>query len=312
MIKKLFLSTILVSTVTIGFGQLVNMSPTNGNRGQSLPIVISGQNTNFVAQGSATAYLFLTQGSYVLGQGSQTVFTNISVIDPFTIMANLHLPQNAPLGAYDLQVSAGTVASQSQAFTINQGSTASISMSPNGSKPGATTTVTITVPGGSFKTQAQVVEKVWLTRGTEIIADVSNITVVNSTTFTADVVIPSNASIGLWDANIYTDDEVMFTTPGAFLVDPTFSAPEVETVKLNLYPNPANDFLVLEYDVSMNNDLRVEVMDLSGKNVTSSVKFLPNDEGSIKADLSLLAGGVYIVQLSAGDEVVAIRKFVKE
>ena len=145
----------------LGFAQSVSINPVNGNRGQSLPIVISGQGTNFTNQGSGTTPIYLMQGSYVLGQGSQTAFTNISVVNPTTILAHLHVPGNAPLGLYDLFVNAGTATVQPQAFTVNQGASSSITVSPGGSKPGASTNVTITVPGGSFKTQAQIIEQVW-------------------------------------------------------------------------------------------------------------------------------------------------------
>lgn len=310
MFKKLFLSAILAGAGAVAFGQTATISPSNGNRGQSLPLVISGQNTNFTSQGSASIYLM--QGSYVLGQGSSTAFTSISVIDPTTIMANLHIPGNAPTGAYDLYLNAGTFVVQNQAFTVNPAANANISLQPNGSKPGVTTNVTITVPGGSFKTQAQVIEKVWLTRGTGIIADINNITVVNSTTFTADVVVPSGAAIGYWNANIYTDDEIIYTTPNAFLIDPTFSVHELQAVNFSLYPNPANDYLVLEYEISSNSKFEVQVIDLSGKNITNAIRFQHNSGNSVKADITHLTDGAYMIKMIVNGEVVATRKFVKE
>lgn len=309
MIKKLFFTSILSGISLLAIAQSIDINPNNGNRGQTLPIVISGQNTNFTSQGSATA--LLVQGSSVLGQGSQTAFTNINVIDPLTIMAQLNIPQNASPGMYDLYVTAGTFTSKMQAFTVNQPSNSAITTTPSGSKPGKTTTVSITVPGGSFKTQAQVVDKVWLTLGTEMIADVSNINVVNSTTFTADIVVPGNATHGQWDVNVYTDDDVMYVTPSSFLIDPTVSVPELDLVNLKLYPNPAQEQLNITFDSQLG-EVEVKVFDIAGKEVTNLVNLIATSPSDLQANLTNLTGGVYMVQLIQDGKPLTIKKFVKE
>mgnify|MGYP003652602207 CR=1 FL=1 len=313
MIKKLFLSIALLATAQLGFSQSVSISPNSGNRGQSLPVVISGQNTSFTSQGSNTN-IFLRQGSYVLGQGSQTAFTNISVIDPFTIAADLHVPGNAPLGLYDMFVTAGTVTSQTNAFTVSQGTNTNITVSPGGSKPGKVTNITVTVPGGSFKTVAQIIEKVWFNNGTSILADVNNITVVNSTTFTADVTVPANTPNGVYDANVYTDAGIMYTKSAAFTVNQTFDIPELPATTFSIYPNPAKDFLVLELDMNQPASIKVRVMDITGKPVVANWDSLPfgSDITGLKLNLNKLKAGVYLVEVKANDKVIGTRKFIKE
>lgn len=309
MIKKIFVSLLFLGISTLGYGQSINMTPTNGNRGQSLPILISGQNTQFTSQGSGTALLYLVQGSMILGAPGNA-FTNITVVNSNTMVANLSIPQNASLGVYDLYLNAGTSLIQSQAFTVNTPSNASLAMVPSGTKPGTTVTVTITVPGGSFKTMGQKVDQVWLNYGSQIVTG-GNISVVNSTTITADFTFPtSGITYGLWDANVYTDDEMMFTSPGAFLVDPTFSIPELETIQFRMYPNPAHDFLMLEYNTPASAQLRV--MNLAGKDVSNRISFLPQDDHNTKLDLSRIQDGVYMIQLVDGHTVLATRKFVKQ
>ncbi len=313
MIKKILLSVVLLATAQFSIGQSVSISPNSGNRGQSLPVVISGQNTSFTAQGSNT-HIFLKQGSYVMGQGSQTAFTNISVIDPFTIAANLHVPGNAPLGLYDMFVTAGTTTTQNQAFTVTQGTNTNITLSPNGSKPGKVTNLTFTVPGGSFKTQAEVIEKVWLNNGTSILADVKNITVVNSTTFTADLTVPANTPNGVYNANIYTDAGNMYTKSAAFTVHQTFDIPELSASTFYVYPNPAKDYLILELEMDRPTAINLRVMDITGKPVAASWDSLPlgNDKSGLKLDLNKLKAGVYLIEVKAGNEVIGTRKFIKE
>ncbi len=313
MIKKILLSITMLAAAQVGFSQSVSISPNTANRGQSLPVVISGQSTSFTAQGSNTN-IFLRQGSYVLGQGSQTAFTNISVIDPLTIAANLHVPGNAPLGLYDMFVTAGTITSQTNAFTVVQGTNSNITVSPNGSKPGQVTKVTITVPGGSFKTQAEVIEKVWLNNGTSILADVKNITVVNSTTFTADVTVPANTPNSVYSANIYTDAGTMYTKSAAFTVNQTFDIPELSATTFSVYPNPTKDFLVLELDMDQPSAIKVRVMDITGKPVIANWESIAtgSEVTGLKMDVNKLKRGIYIIEVKANNEVIGTRKFIKE
>ncbi len=310
MIKKLFFSAITILSAQFAIGQSMSITPNMGNRGQSLPVVISGQNTNFTSQGSSS--ILLKQGTYVMGQGSQTAFTNISVINPNMIAADLHVPGNAPLGLYDMFVTSGTITAQPQAFLVLQGTNTNIAMSPNGSKPGKTTNVTITVAGASFKTQAQIIETVWLTKGNFIISDIRNITVVNSTTFTADVTVPANAPDGLYAANIFTDAGMMFTSKDAFLVNKTFSTPEVAAQQFTIYPNPTHNILMIDFNTADVANVDVRIFDLAGKEVVSKANMLQRNHGSgYKLDLTDVVDGVYIIDITAEGKSLGTRKFIK-
>lgn len=309
MLKKLFFSAIVMGFAHFAIAQSVSINPNNGNRGQSLPVVISGQNTSFTGQGS----LILKQGTYVMGQGSQTAFTNVSVIDPTTIMAQLSIPSNAPMGFYDLYVTSGTLTSKTGAFVVGPSANSNMVLSPNGSKPGQTTNVTITVPGGSFKTQASVIEKVWLNKGTEILSDVKNITVVNSTTFTADIVIPANASLGVYDANIYTDDQIMYTTAGAFTLSQTFSTPDLDVKGFRAYPNPVRNFMALEFENVQLSGVEIQVISLTGALIQLDAgKIQQNGAATLSLDLADLKSGVYMIQVRVNSEVLGTRKFIKQ
>ena len=87
------------------FAQSVSIIPGQGNRGQTLPVIVSGQNTSFTSQASGT--LFLKQGTFTFSQGSVTV--NPTYISPTELNAVISVPNNAPNGWYDLYVNKRTI-----------------------------------------------------------------------------------------------------------------------------------------------------------------------------------------------------------
>lgn len=313
MIKKILLSA-LGLTLSAGLSaQSINgMTPASGNLGQTLPIVISGQNTNFTQQASMT--LFLSQGSFTIGQGTSTGFSSISIINNSTIAANLSVPGGAPLGYYDLYVlgTGSSTLNKSMAFEVMQPGTPSVSVSPAGGKPGNTVNGTFTVSGANFKSSAvQVIEKVWLSLGNEVIVDIANIQVVNSTTFTADINLAGNVTQGKWDVNVYTDDNVMFTNSAAFDVNETFSRTEFNQAHFEVYPNPVSDILTATFDGHYS-DLNAQLIDLSGKPVSEysyQVKVL---EKGMEVNMENLPKGSYMIQFIANGEIIATKKLVRQ
>src|SRR5690606_22333170 len=123
MTKKILLSAFGWALSTALMAQSISgISPAVGNQGQTLPIIISGQNTSFM-QGSVS--MILHQGSYTIGQCNG--FSNVVVVNNSSISANLSVPGGAPVGFYDLLMS-GTGSStlnKTMAFEVLQPSGAS-------------------------------------------------------------------------------------------------------------------------------------------------------------------------------------------
>lgn len=315
MTQKLLLSACGLIFSSVMVAQTISgMTPASGNTGQTLPIIISGQNTNFNSQGSGTISLLLTQGSHTIGQGTNTGFSNVSVVNSTTVSATLSIPGSSTLGFYDLWVigAGSSTLNKGMAFEVMQPSSPSVNVSPAGGKPGSTVNGTFTVSGGNFKkSSVQTIEKVWLSLGNELITGISNIQVVNSTTFTADVALPANATQGMWDVNVYTDDNMMFTNPASFEVDNSFSRKEFANAHFKVYPNPVTDEFTASFETYYA-DMDIVIIDLSGKPISRYSYSVQMQEKEIKVNIENLPKGTYMVQFTSNDEVVASKKLVRK
>lgn len=310
--KKLLFNFLFLAGLGTMVHAQVSITPGSGNRGQSLPIIISAQSGNWSSQGSNL--VVLSQGSYTLSSGTSTsgVIKNVSVRNSDTVTAEVNIPANAPLGMYDLFLHAGTSTIQQSAFSVDQGTASAISSSPSGSQPGDTINVQINIPGASFKAAAQQgISSAWLSLNGEIINSFTNIQVINSETFSARVVIPNTASQGLWDINVYTNLDIMYTRPAVFEIDNSFSIEEPSTAaEFNLFPNPGRDQLSLAYPAHANGRLGVEVFSMEGKQIFPSMRAAGDNK--LTVDMTDFPEGVYIIQLMVENEVVSTRKWVKE
>lgn len=284
------------------------MSPAMGNQGQTLPIIISGQNTAF-SQGSVSMYLRQGTSFNMIGQGNAA----LTAVSNTSLAINFAVPGSATLGFYDLWVQSGSsTLTKPMAFEVTQPSAASVAVSPSGSQPGNVVGATFTVSGASFKKSSnQLIEKVWLSLGKEVITDITNIQIVNSTTFTADVNVQTGTTQGLWDVNVYTDDNMMFTNAAAFDISNTFSRKEFNNVDFKIYPNPVTSELTATFETRYS-DMDVQIFDLSGKPVSRYKYQVEVQENQIKVNTEKLERGGYMIQFISNDEVVATKKMVRQ
>lgn len=307
MLKKLHLFSVLILSGSLAAQSVSPVDPSLGFTGQTLPIIISGQNTTFT-QGSLS--LMLKQGSQSLSQGSNTGI-GFFIANDTLLVGSLGVPGNANLGFYDLFVNSGSsTLSRINAFEVLPNPNPLVSVAPTGSKPGQNVNVSFTVTGANFKSQmAENIERVWLNLGPELITNIQNIQVINSTTFSADVSIPSSATNGDWDVNVYTDGGNMYRSPTSFTIDNTFSRKEFTTNNFNIFPNPVGDEFKVETPAGAEG-LSFRIINLSGK-VESGIK--SEWEGNtLKVTTKTLASGSYLIQFTQDDKVLATKKLVKK
>lgn len=301
----------LLALVALGFTSaaqtITGITPGSGNRGQTLPLIVSGQNTNFSNQ--ATGTLYLKQGSYTITSGT------VTVQNPNQVNTVVNIPNNAPLGFYDLFLSKGQTYTKSAAFEIKQGTnTANMSVNPAGSQPGNTiSNVYFNIPGAAFKTLGAGIENVWLSRSGLVINTATNISVINGNSFNADIIIPSGTSLGKWTVNVSTSDGNTYTKNDGFLISQDFSEGEwgISLNEFIIYPNPTSDYLNLEFSQNLNSGLSVRVMQLNGQLMKAAYE-VDYDGQSIKTDVRDLANGTYIIQLVYKNQILSSKKWIHD
>jgi len=305
--KSLFVFLLALSSGSL-IAQSSSIQPNTGAQGQSLPIIISGQNTNYQA-GSPTVRLQYSQGSAVISQGTISGFLNIQVQNPNQITGALVIPSNAPNGTYDLFVNAGTSTLNTAAFTIQPSTSNVVQASISGGQPGSTISgMTISVPAGSFKSAMTGINNVWISKGATIIEGFSNISVVNSGSFTADLSIPNWAPEGMYDINVYENSGAMHVAIASFEIDNNFSLIERPVFNFSYFPNPASDLLKVEYAGSTQSS-KIEILDLNGR-LLQSIE-VPQGQGAVEFQISDLSQGVYLLRIQQDGKVLTTKKWQK-
>ena len=82
---------------------------------------------------------------------------------------------------------------------------------------------------------------------------------------------------------------------------------------VSVYPNPANDRIMIEAVVTEDKDVTIEITDVLGKTVKESKHSLNEGKNTVKIDLSEQANGIYMIYIKdkTTNEVITIQKFTK-
>ena len=75
-----------------------------------------------------------------------------------------------------------------------------------------------------------------------------------------------------------------------------------------IYPNPAIDELILEFDLEQRAATTIKLVDISGKVVYSA--FINPGIQIVNIDLSMLSEGVYFIHIS-GEKNILVKKIIK-
>jgi hypothetical protein len=103
----------------------------------------------------------------------------------------------------------------------------------------------------------------------------------------------------------YTEGKYVFVQEELSAV--SSRAPEA-TALLNLYPNPASDQLNLAVDFQ--GEMEVNVFDVTGRNVLSTVRH-SSGFSQLVLDITPLERGLFFIQVKAGDQT-SVQRFIKE
>ena len=80
---------------------------------------------------------------------------------------------------------------------------------------------------------------------------------------------------------------------------------------IDLYPNPADDQILLHYNSIMEERVQIEIFDMLGKRLLQKEEQVMKGENVVFFDLSEFVSGVYIMQVKGIDGEV-LKRFVVE
>jgi transforming growth factor-beta-induced protein len=115
----------------------------------------------------------------------------------------------------------------------------------------------------------------------------------------ADVFI-NQAQVTL--ADVEAQNGVVHVINGVLLPDGVGINEITSIENLNVYPNPATDFVSISYSTVGNENVSYRMTDLSGKSVIARDLGVRNGSQIENIDLSNLASGMYILEIAAGNK----------
>jgi len=103
--------------------------------------------------------------------------------------------------------------------------------------------------------------------------------------------------------SIHGADTTEWSEPWSFTIEPVQGLNEVlDDNMLNLYPNPSNGNIYIEYETMEATEMKVYVVDLVGQTMIQQELFFNKGKTAHSLDLSTLPNGIYIVRYTNGDQ----------
>jgi hypothetical protein len=266
--KTLFLYSLFFFCIKINAQTITLVNPNNVNRGASIDVSISGQNTIF-GQGTSTNQVWFNQGSSTLYSSSVTLNSATNVL------AHFDIPNTMPLGIYTTNITNGSNGdlSLSNSFTINPNPTPPtiINVSPNVGALGQTLTVDITGQNTNFN---QGTGTLVFNQGSSTLFT-SNYTYNSNTQMGSSVFIPPTANLGFYDVSYTNAFDGTVQLINGFLV-----APPCGTITLEIVQQPCENLPAIvniiggtaPYTININGDII--------ENTSSVFSYLPSNFGT--------------------------------
>lgn len=87
--------------------------------------------------------------------------------------------------------------------------------------------------------------------------------------------------------------------------------PEKALSTVNLFPNPVNDVLNIQYSGNSLNEMQIEIFDVTGKSILVQ-KFYNVESGQqISLNVNSLRKGIYLCKIHSDKQIIRIEKFIK-
>lgn len=212
---KFTLTIMFLLAVILGFSQSISISPNSANKGQSLPVSITGIGTNF-SRGSNTV-TFIRQGTST----SNLTLSNLTVISNNIMGGLLNVSSTAVAGTYTVRVTnpQNTTVNLTNGFTVNNTSSTPslISITPNSGMQGQNLNVSITGLNTNFNQGSNTVK--FFKQGTESfdILEMSN-TAINNNLLNSEIILFPNTPTGVYSVGVENNIDGLVMLNNSFTV----------------------------------------------------------------------------------------------
>ena len=110
----------------------------------------------------------------------------------------------------------------------------------------------------------------------------------------------------------FVNDTSSWGETWSFTTAATTGMDEVSGMKnLSIYPNPASGKIFVRVNSNKTQTISISIMDLVGKYISKGDWMLSSGENTKAMDINNLDGGIYIIRIQAGDEVINQKLIVK-
>lgn len=213
--------------------RLLRTNPLTAKQGEKLSVTISGSRTHFAQASQTVSYL---------SQGSNTVIYPyaFSSATNTVLKTEYAIPSGASTGLYDVVVwnEIDGFMSLNQYFYIDKSAVPKGSIkqvTPKKGKRGTTLTVSISGRKTRFTQASQT--QVYLTKGSSDLVNGYSVKVKHDSLLTAEVSIPSTASLGMYDVHVFLPNVDYYLKIEGFEVSDKPSPP------VNAYLSPDSAFV---------------------------------------------------------------------
>lgn len=215
-----------------GVPSIVSVNPSTAQRGQSLAVLITGQNTHF-SQASPATVLIFSSGSPTGGQGTLTTYWLSNTL----LLSFVNISPDAPTSLQDISIynDIDGLLTLYDYFLITPYNPELTTITPSAAYQGQKLSVSITGQNTTFRQQGTttalftqgspttwfqgtntISTVVWLSQGDSKIVS-TDCGIAGDEFLAASFEIPADASTGLWSVNV-PKMEGFLTLPDAFLI----------------------------------------------------------------------------------------------
>lgn len=272
---------------------LQSIEPQNAYQGTSVKFNIKAVNAHFGQPGNIPSVTLLN--------GYEELYCHdITVIDSVTLEANYVFSYTNSLGIYDLVVHApldGTLRLENGIELLESTSTASIvAVNPDTAMQGQSLTINVTGRDIIFM---QGTSHLMLSQG-NIIINPDTQTIVNDTVISGEFNFQTTLPDGFYDVNVDNG----YSWPSVILTDGfnlklfDFVEETNNTSWLNIYPNPAHDYLYIQCSHQTNEIFTIQILDIYGKLLLEDS--LTTNESEKQLSIGKLSPGTYLLKVIHG------------